>query len=243
MLSIYPFPDVRHGPRSERDHQALRGWIERWEATGPAGAVAIWSDSTTATRGTTPRPEVKAVPAIALAHSTMSLDGFIAGPNHEMDWVFDHAADVPGALIEDVISTTGAILSGRRAYEVGRRAARPETSKPFGGRWRGPLFILTHSPPDDESDPAYSFLSGDVREAAATALAAAQGRNLLVLGADVVGQCLREGVLDEILIHILPVLLGDGVPLFGEPPAQASLQTLHASHSGQVVNVRYRVRR
>lgn len=179
--------------------------------------------------------------AIVLAHTTMSLDGFIAGPNHEMDWVLEHAGDVPGALIEEVIETTGAILGGRRGYEVGRRAERPETSKPFGGRWSGPIFVLTHAPPDDESDLAYSFLSGDIREAAATALAAAGGRNLLVLGANVVGQCLREGLLAEIRIHILPVLLGDGVRLFGEPPVHASLQTLDASLSGELVNVRYRV--
>ena len=75
------------------------------------------------------------------------------------------------------------------------------------------------------------------------ALAAANGLNLLVLGANVVGQCLREGLLDEMLIHILPVLLGEGVRLFGEPGLQARLETLHASASGQLVNVRYRVPR
>src|SRR5919201_4401362 len=148
--------------------------------------------------------------AKGLAHSTMSLDGFNAGPNDEMDLVFEYAADVPAALVDEVIATTGAILGGRRGYEVGRRSQRPETSKPFGGRWSGPIFILTHRPPDDETDPAYSFLSGDIRRAVATALAAARGRKLLVLGANVVDQCLREGLIDEILIHLLPILLGDG---------------------------------
>src|ERR687887_325428 len=100
-----------------------------------------------------------ALMAKVLAHTTMSLDGFIAGPNHEMDWVFEHAGDVPSALVDQVIATTGAILGGRRGYEVGRRAERPETSRPFGGRWTGPIFILTHSPPGDETDPAYTFLS------------------------------------------------------------------------------------
>jgi dihydrofolate reductase len=179
--------------------------------------------------------------ASVLVHTTMSLDGFIAGPNDEMDWVFEHAAEVPAALVDEVIATTGAILGGRRGYEVGRRAERPETSKPFGGRWSGPIFILTHTLPDDETDPAYRFVSGDVREAVATALAAAQGRNLLVLGANIVGQCLREGLVDEILIHLLPVLLGDGIRLFGEPGIGARLETLDVSASGQVVNLRYRV--
>ena len=179
--------------------------------------------------------------ADVLAHTTMSLDGFIAGPNDEMDWVFEHAADVPAALVDDVIATTGAILGGRRGYEVGRRAERPETSKPFGGRWSGPIFVLTHSPPDDEPDPAYTFLSGDVREAVAAARAAAGDGNVLVLGANVVGQCLRERLIDEILIIVLPVLLGDGVRLFGEPGVQAGLETLEVSRLGQVANLRYRV--
>jgi dihydrofolate reductase len=178
--------------------------------------------------------------AKVLAHTTMSLDGFIAGPNDEMDWVFDYAGDVPSELVDEVIATTGAILGGRRGYEVGRRAERPETSKPFGGRWSGPIFILTHRPPD-ETDPAYTFVSGDVREAVTEALAAAQGRNLLVLGASVVDQCLRDGLIDEILIHLVPVLLGDGVRLFGEPRVSARLETLEASASGPVVNLRYRV--
>ena len=179
--------------------------------------------------------------ASVLAHTTMSLDGFIAGPNDEMDWVFEHAGDVPASVVDEAIGTTGAILGGRRGYEVGRRAERPETSRPFGGRWSGPIFVLTHVPPEDEADPAYRFVSGDIREAVAAALAAAGGRNLLVLGANVVGQCLREGLLDEILIHVLPVLLGDGVRLFGEPAVATKLETLDVSATGQVVNLRYRV--
>jgi len=178
--------------------------------------------------------------ASVLVHTTMSLDGFIAGPNDAMDWVFEHAGDVPSALIDDVIGTTGAILGGRRGYEVGRRTERTETSKPFGGRWSGPIFILTHAPPPDESDPAYTFLSGDIRAAVSAALAAADGRNVLVLGASVVDQCLEAGLVDEILIHVLPVLLGGGVRLFGDSDVRADLEMLEASATGQVVNLRYR---
>jgi dihydrofolate reductase len=179
--------------------------------------------------------------AKVLAHTTMSLDGFIAGPNDEMDWIFEYADDAPSALVDEVIATTGAILAGRRGYEVGRRAERPETSKRFGGRWSGPIIVLTHSPPGDETDPAYTFVSGDIREAVANALDAAGGGKLLVLGASVVGQCLHEGLLDEVLIHLLPVFLGEGVRLFGEPGVAARLEIVDASASGQAVNLRYRV--
>jgi hypothetical protein len=61
--------------------------------------------------------------ASVLVRTTMSLDGFIARPDDEMDGVFEHASDVPGALIDDVIATTGAILGGRRGYEVGSEQA------------------------------------------------------------------------------------------------------------------------
>lgn len=103
--------------------------------------------------------------ATVLVHTTMSLDGFIAGPDHEMDWIFEHPGQGPAALVDEVIESTGAILGGRRGYEVGRRAEPSETSKPFGGLWSGPIFVLTHQPPEDESDPAYTFVSGDVRRA------------------------------------------------------------------------------
>jgi len=176
-----------------------------------------------------------------LVHTTMSLNGFIAGPNDEMDWAFEHAGAIPAALIDEVVARTGAILGGRRGYEVSRRAERRETSKPFGGRWSRPIFGLTHKPPEDETDPAYHFLSSDVRDAVATASAAAQGRDVLVLGANVVDQCLRERLVDEILIHVVPVLLGAGVRLFGGLGIPTQLGALDVSASGQVANLRYRV--
>ena len=127
-------------------------------------------------------------------HTMMSLDGFIAGPNDDMSWVFRHAGDMPGAVVDEVIARTGAVLAGRRVYEVGRRVQRPEARGLFDGRWRGPHFILTHAPPTDESDASYIFLCGDVRDAVATALRAAGGRDVLVLGANVVDQASGLGL-------------------------------------------------
>lgn len=174
-------------------------------------------------------------------HTMMSLDGFIAGPNDDMSWVLRHAGDMPSAVVDEVIARTGAVLGGRRVYDVGRRIQRPEARGLFGGRWSGPHFILTHSPPADETHPSYTFLSGDIRVAVATALAAADGRDVLLLGANVVDQCLEAGLVDEILMHLVPELIGDGVRLFGVSTLRASLQTLDVSASGQVVNLRLRV--
>src|SRR5215211_363608 len=90
---------------------------------------------------------------IVQVQTALSLDGFMAGPDHEMDWVFEHAGDVPAELMQEVIESTGAILAGRGSYTVGRRSTRAETRKPFGGAWSGPQFVLTHDPPDDEEAP------------------------------------------------------------------------------------------
>ncbi len=126
-------------------------------------------------------------------HTMMSLDGFIAGRDDDMSWVLRHAGDMPGAVVDEVIARTGAVLAGRRVYEVGRRVQRPEARGLFDGRWSGPHFILTHTPPTDETHPSYIFLSGDVRDAVATALTAAEGRDVLVLGATLLISASRLG--------------------------------------------------
>jgi dihydrofolate reductase len=182
---------------------------------------------------------------IVLANTAISLDGFIAGPNHEMDWVFDHhfLPEGPIDIIEELIATTGAILSGRRSYDVGEGSSRGETSAAFGGRWSGPEFVLTHRPTPDPR-PGLTFLSEDIRQAVATARAAAGAKNLLVLGANVTQQCLEADLVDEILLFQLPVLLGDGIRLFGRPGYREVLfETFLATRDGQAVALHFRRRR
>jgi dihydrofolate reductase len=172
-----------------------------------------------------------------LYHVTMSLDGFIAGPGDSMDWLFDFQGPPPAGA-EEVIRTTGAILAGRRLYDLG--ASRPG-SRPYGGAWSGPIFVLTHHPPATE-DPAVTFLSGGVRDAVARALEAAGGRNVVLFGASIPGQCIEEGLLDEILVHVMPVLLGDGVRLFARPDAApVRLEKIGVAESGQLTDLRFRV--
>jgi dihydrofolate reductase len=174
--------------------------------------------------------------------TTMSLDGFMAGPNHEMDWVFEHSSDIPAGGTQELIDTTGAILAGRGSYNVGRQSTRPETRKPFGGAWSGPQFVLTHDPPDDEDDPSITFISGDIRSAVATAMDAAGGRNVLIFGANLANQCLDEGLVDEIVIYLLPVLLGDGVRLFdARGKRRVNLEPIAITRWGGVANLHYRV--
>jgi dihydrofolate reductase len=173
-----------------------------------------------------------------VVNRSMSLDGFIAGPGHAMDWIFDFVA--PDEF-PDIAAATGAMLIGRRTYEVAQRmeeAGEPSGEYPFSG----PVFVLTHEPPDPP-DPAVTFLTGDIGAAVATARSAAGGKNLEILGADVAGQCLRRGLVDEILVYVLPVLLGDGIRFSSPGLARIDLEPLRSTRSGAVTILRFRVRK
>jgi dihydrofolate reductase len=173
-----------------------------------------------------------------VVNRSMSLDGFIAGPGDAMDWIFDFVA--PDEFPE-IAAATGAMLVGRRTWDVGDRmkAEQPSsTDSPFSG----PMFVLTHSPPEPP-DPNVTYLSGDIGEAVATALEAAGGKNLEILGADVAGQCLRRGLVDEILVYVMPLLLGDGIRFSPPGLPRIDLEPVSSSRSGDVTILRFHVRK
>ena len=176
-----------------------------------------------------------------VVNRSMSLDGFIAGPGDAMNWIFDFMA--PDAFPE-IAAATGAMLIGRRTYEVGKRQREADEvgGKEYGGGWSGPVFVLTHRPPDPE-DPTVTFLTGDIGEAVATARSAAGGKNLEILGADVAGQCLRRGLVDEILVYVLPVLLGDGIRFSTPGLGRTDLEPISSTGLGAVTILRFRVRK
>jgi dihydrofolate reductase len=173
-----------------------------------------------------------------VVNRSMSLDGFIAGPGHAMNWIFDFVA--PDEFPE-IAAATGAMLVGRRTWDVGDRMEAEEpgsTDYPFSG----PTFLLTHRPPEPP-DPEVTYLTGDIGEAVATALEAAGGKNLEILGADVAGQCLRRGLVDEILVYVLPVLLGDGIRFSPPGLTRIDLEPISSTRSGAVTILRFRVRK
>jgi dihydrofolate reductase len=182
-----------------------------------------------------------AVSGKVVVNRSMSLDGFIAGPGDAMSWIFDFmAADA----FPEIAAATGAMLIGRRTYEVARRMrdTHARGGKEYGGGWSGPVFVLSHRPPEPP-DSADMFLTGDIGEAVATARRAAGGKNLEILGADVAGQCLRRGLVDEILVYVLPVLLGDGVRFSSPGLPRIDLEPLSSTQSGAVTILQFRVRK
>ena len=178
-----------------------------------------------------------------VVNRSMSLDGFIAGPGDAMDWIFDFIE--PDALTE-IAAATGAMLVGRRTDEVGDRMdannERGAASSDEGYPFSGPVFVLTHRPPNPPA-PEVTYLTGDIGEAVATALAAAGGKNLEILGADVAGQCLQRGLVDEILVYVLPVLLGDGIRFSSPGLTRIDLEPVSSTRSGAVTILRFRVRK
>lgn len=173
----------------------------------------------------------------------MSLDGFIAAGGHVMDWgggrQLADFADPDD--IREIAAATGAMLAGRRTSDVGARmqAEKPgSVDYPFSG----PVFVLTHRPPEPAS-PGITYLSGDIGQAVATARSAAGGKNLEILGADVAAQCLQRDLVDEILVYVLPVLLGDGIPFSPPSLPRIDLEPLSATRSRSVTILRFRVGR
>jgi dihydrofolate reductase len=193
-------------------------------------------------------------------YMSMSLDGFIAGPNegpgnglgdggHRLhEWVLtgdgadrrliSRAAGVNGQVVEEFMST-GAVVAGRGTFE------------PAGG-WGGdhhdgvPIFVLVRGEPHPEMRdwPLVSYVN-DVRTAMSEAKRAAGDKTVLVHGAGVAQMALAAGVLDELEIHLVPVLLGQGRRLFDNlDPEQIELErTRILQGEGGVTHLRYRVRR
>jgi dihydrofolate reductase len=145
---------------------------------------------------------------------TMSLDGFIAGARGDMSWLKEHVGG-PNPVAERLVPRIGALLVGRRTHDGDDPNRGTDKEGPFGGGWHGPMFVLSHRVPAGPT-PGITYVD-DLDSAVAQARAAAGDSYVNILGASVAKQCLEAGALDEILVFIAPVLLGDGTRLFDHP--------------------------
>jgi dihydrofolate reductase len=187
---------------------------------------------------------------------SMSVDGFITGPNDDHDnglgvdghrlhdWLADgtdpgshRPLGVSGEVFDELMAT-GAVVVGRRTFE-------------FAGGWSGdhhdgvPIFVLTRRPPDGAAPdwPLVTYVT-DIASAMARAKDAAGDRNVLVHGARTAQLALAAGVLDELEIHQIPVLFGQGRRLFDHlGPDHIELELARILDAPGVTHLRYRVRR
>jgi dihydrofolate reductase len=174
-----------------------------------------------------------------ISHHTMSLDGFIAGPDDSMDWAF--AFGEASSLADETMRRIGAIVAGRRWYDLAIERWNGVDGI-YGGAYDGPVFVLTHRPPPESASPRIGFVSEGVEEAVAAAQAAAGDKDVGIFGATLTRQCIRAGLLDELVLHLAPVLLGGGIRLYGgdgDPPVQ--LERLSVLEGEQLTDLRFRV--
>jgi dihydrofolate reductase len=174
-------------------------------------------------------------------HVSMSLDGFTAGPDDDMDWSLRREADTQSALATEFMKSLGAIVVGRRWYDIATARHQGVTAL-YRGAWQGPVFVLTHRPLQPWQDPTVQFVSGGVIDALETAARAAKDKAVGILGANVAQQCLQAGLIDDILVHLVPVLLGEGVPLYGvRGLGEIGLEPVQTAQSGLNTDLLYRV--
>jgi dihydrofolate reductase len=192
-------------------------------------------------------------PALRLDMS-VSLDGYVVGPRDSTDepmgvggfrlfnWL-DHRFDPgPNGQVFAEASATRAVIAGRRTYE-------------HAGRWQGdhhdgvPVFVLTHHVPDEPPPGSVRYVT-DVHDCAAQTRAAAGDADVVVLGAGAGQALLQAGELDEMELHVVPVLLGQGRRLFDHVPAEQTeleltraLNASDADPAHRVLHLRYRIQR
>jgi dihydrofolate reductase len=172
-----------------------------------------------------------------LYSATASLDGFIAGPGGDMQWL--NRVSGENAVVGELIPKIGALLVGRNTWGGDDPNRGTDKEGAFGGAWYGPQFVLTHDPPADEPDV---FFRDDLAAAIAAAREAAGEGYVNVLGADVARQCIELGELDEVLMIIAPVLLGDGVRMFEHPGgAEVALEPISVAAEPSGTNLWFRL--
>lgn len=195
---------------------------------------------------------------------SMSLDGFVAGPNDNPDnglgdggdalfkWYSTGDTDFPLPGTEMVFKISrasaeflrplwmniGASVTGRKTFDI----AHGWGGTPPGGA-DAPHFVVTHTVPQEWVKPGlpFTFITDGVESAIEQAKNAAGGKNVDIIGASIAQQCLRLELLDEIQIDLAPVLLGAGVRLFDHLGGPIELETLAVVDGVDVTHLRYRV--
>jgi len=191
-----------------------------------------------------------------LSHMTMSLDGYIADPHDGVGEIFDWygAGDVamPSAnkdisfkvdqasaeMLRDLIGTTGALISGRRLFDITNGWGDNHPAAPR-------VVVVTHHPPVDAAQkwPKTIFASS-VESAVSQAREIAGDKNVVIASANVIQQALNLGLVDEVCISLAPVLFGEGIPYFSKlARGHLLLEDPEVIQGHRALHLRYQVRR
>lgn len=172
-------------------------------------------------------------------HATVSLDGFMADPDGGVDWMngFPSAPedeDVVGRVMQEL----GAIVGG-----ANKTRTIDDGEIPYGGMVKVPVYLMTHCAhePIEKNDVTYTFVVDDIAHAVKSAKQAAGGKWVSLLGGSISRQCLELGLVDEIQLHIVPILLGEGISLFAGLSKHIKLERVETSAYASETHLRYRV--
>lgn len=176
-----------------------------------------------------------------IIHATMSLDGFIAKSNEDdWDWLSMYDADASDDLAERTMKELGAVVVGNKDFRNNRVTAE---ALPYGGG-QMPQFVVTHNAREPLSigTTTFQFVTGGVKKTIETAKKAAGEKNVAILGHSISQQSLELGLVDEIVIHIYPIIFGNGLRLIdkiGIDPIK--LERVEIISTTQIISMRLRV--
>jgi dihydrofolate reductase len=161
-------------------------------------------------------------------------------PGRLSDWQFDAKTETDAAIVDEMYESTGAVLMGKRMFDVG---FEPWGDPPPYGM---PVFIVTHEerePLPMQGGTTYTFVTDGIEAALELARAAAGDKNVGIWGgANIIREYLRAGLLDEMQIHLIPVLFGDGIRLFEDlGPERIELRRTSSIETPSATHFRFEV--
>ncbi len=188
--------------------------------------------------------------ARVICDMSASLDGYVTGPNDSRenpfgegagmlhDWMFGAATDEDRAILQEMLDGVGALVMGRTSFDKNEGDGGWGESGPVGD---APCFVVTHHEPTRSHPPIYTFVTDGVLGAIEQAKQVAGGKVVGLHGASVLQQALPLGLVDEIRVHVIPVLLGGGAPLFATLDSAISLERTQVLVTPAATHLGFRV--
>lgn len=189
---------------------------------------------------------------LVITDMSVSLDGYVTGPNDSRDnpfgdgaedlhmWLRPTATDDDRAVLKQAVESVGAIVMGRRSFEKNEGDGGWGDAGPMGDV---PCFVVTHYLPDRPYPPVFTFATGGVAEAIQLAQQVARDKDVHLFGATVMQQALPLGLVDEIHLHVMPMLLGAGTSLFATLGSAIKLERSDARMTPTATHLAFRVLR
>ena len=188
--------------------------------------------------------------ALVICDMSVSLDGYVTGPHDSRanpfgdgagglhDWLSVAATAEDREVLHEVLDRTGAIVMGRRSFEKNEGEGGWGEHGPVGDV---PCFVLTHAEPATSHPPLFTFVTAGVADAIEQASSAAGDGVVGLFGATVLQQALPLGLVDEIRVHVVPVLLGGGTSLFGALDSAITLERVFVRATPAATHLGFRV--